>query len=220
VTRRLVLTVIAAGLALLAGAGVALAGWASSGPGTVTARAGSLGTNTATISAWTCTGLLGNSVAKFGSGAASGVEALPQVTTTTTTPPASTTPPVTTTAAPTTSAVTTTAAPTTTSSAAPSTTTTTTPTSTTTGVVTGVGTVAATLSWTAVTSATSYQFQVATTTDFAAPVASGTTPALSSSVTVKALVKTTLYLRVRPAAGNWVGAWSPVLTSSAGPCLL
>jgi hypothetical protein len=39
-------------------------------------------------------------------------------------------------------------------------------------------------------------------------------------VTVRALAKTTVYLRVRAAAGAWTGAWSPVLTTSAGPCLL
>ncbi|MCD2192249.1 hypothetical protein LQ327_02415 [Actinomycetospora endophytica] len=226
---RLPLVALIATVALLAGGGVALAAWSSSGPGSVTARAGSLGTPTASATAWVCTGLLGTSTSKFTNGGA--VEALPraaalpQATTSTATPLASsstTTSP----AAPTTSSsspvtTATTPAPTTATAAAPMTSTTiATPTSTTTGGATGVGSLASTLSWTAVTSATSYQFQASTTTDFAAPVTSGTTSVLSNNVTVRALVKTSVYLRVRAAAGAWTGAWSPVLTTSAGPCLL
>jgi hypothetical protein len=37
---------------------------------------------------------------------------------------------------------------------------------------------------------------------------------------VRAVFRTTVYLRVRAAAGAWTGAWSPTLTTSAGPCLL
>jgi hypothetical protein len=221
--RRLGLTALLAVASVLAGAGVALAAWASSGPGTATARAANLGTTTASATAWVCTGLLGTSTAKFAAGGA--VEALPQATTTTTAtarPLGATT--TTTPAAPTTTTtpapVTTTAPAATTTAPAPTSTTTATPTSTTTGAVSGVGTLTSTLSWTAVAGATSYQFQASTTADFAAPVASGTTPGTSNTVTVRALAKTTVSLRVRAAVGAWTGPWSPVLTTSAGPCLL
>jgi hypothetical protein len=226
VSRCLPLLALVTVVALLAGGGVALAAWSSSGPGSVTARAGSLGTTTASATAWACGGLLSGSAAKFAVGGP-GVEALPRAaalpqvtttstaapTTTTTSPPAPTTSiasPVTTTATP--------AVPTT--AAATTSTTTATPTSTSTGAVTGLGVVAATLSWTGVPSATSYQFQAATTADFAAPVTSGTTSTTSNTVTVRAVLKTTVYLRARAAAGAWTGAWSPTLTTSAGPCLL
>jgi hypothetical protein len=58
-----------------------------------------------------------------------------------------------------------------------------------------------------------------TTADFAAPVASGTTSSASSAVTARAILKTTVSLRVRATVGTWTGAWSPTLTTSAGPCL-
>jgi hypothetical protein len=226
VTARGPLLALVTVMALLAGGGVALAAWSSSGPGSATARAGSLGAPTASATAWVCTGLLGTSTSKFTSGG--GVEALPraaalpQATTTATASPLASTTTTTSPAAPTTTTaapVTTATTPTTTTTAAP-TTTTAAPTSSTTGGAGGIGSLASTLSWTAVAGATSYQFQASTTADFAAPVTSGTTTALANAVTVRALVKTTVYLRVRAAAGAWTGAWSPVLTTSAGPCLL
>jgi hypothetical protein len=225
VSRRLALLALAAVLGLLAGTGMALAAWSSSGPGTATARAAALGTTTASATAWTCGGLLGTS--KFAD--ARGVEALPRAVAlppaTTTTPTAAPLAPssagqATTGAAPSTTPVTTTRATTTTTVAPTITTTTIPPTSTTTGVVTGLGAVASTLSWTAVPSATSYQFQASTTADFAAPVASGTTSTTSTTVTVRAVFRTTVLLRVRDAAGAWTGPWSPTLTTSAGPGLL
>jgi hypothetical protein len=39
-------------------------------------------------------------------------------------------------------------------------------------------------------------------------------------VTVRAIFRATVYLRVRAAAGAWTGMWSPTLTTAAGPCLL
>lgn len=217
---RALVTLLTVG-ALLAGGGVAFAAWTSSGPGTVTARAGTLTAPTATAAAWTC----GSTPAtpRFAGGGRA-VEAFPAQTTTA--PPAPTTT-TTTTTGPTTSAApsTTTVAPTTSvpgSATATTTTTTTTtvapPTTSTSGVVTGLGAAATTLSWTA-SGAASYQFQAATTADFANPVAAGATGATSASVTVRAIFPTTVYLRVRGVVGAWTGPWSATLTTRAGPCL-
>ncbi|MFC5064194.1 hypothetical protein [Actinomycetospora atypica] len=222
---RALVTLLTVG-ALLAGGGVAFAAWTSSGPGTVTARAGALTAPTATATAWSC----GSTAAapRFAGGDRA-VEAFPAAAPTTTAPAAplaatTTTVPTTTpsSAAPTTtpSVTPTTSVP---APAAATTTTTTTtvapPTSSTSGVVTGLGAAAATLSWTS-TGAAGYQFQAATTADFANPVAAGTTAATSATVTVRAILPTTVYLRVRGVVGAWTGPWSPALTTRAGPCLL
>lgn len=216
-----VLLAVGTVVGLLAGAGIAWAAWTSSGPGSVTARAATLGTTTATASAWTCGA--GAAASRFAAGTG-GVEAFPGqvVVITTTTPTARAATTTTTPAAPTTT--TTAAAPTTSGSASGSsvapTTTTVAPTTSTTGVVTGLGASATTLSWTAAIAATGYQYQAATTADFAAPVAAGATGALSATVTVRAVLRTTVYLRVRATAWAWTGPWSPTVTTTAGPCLV
>lgn len=229
---RALVTLLTVG-ALLAGGGVASAAWTSSGPGTVTARAGVLTAPTATAAAWTCGST--PTAARFAGGGRA-VEAFPAAAQTTTAPraPLAATTTTTTTAGPTKTGTpaTTTATPSTSSpapasaatTAATTTTTTTTttvaPTTTSTsGVVTGFGAAATTLSWTATGSA-SYQFQAATTADFANPVAAGATGAASATVTVRAVFSTTVYLRVRGAVGAWTGPWSATLTTRAGPCLL
>lgn len=213
---RALVTLLTVG-ALLAGGGVAFAAWTSSGPGTVTARAGVLSAPTATAAAWTCGST--PTTARFAGGGRA-VEAFPAQTTTA---PAATTTSRTTTTGPTTAAPTTTVTPTTSSpgpTAAATTTTTVAPTTTsTTGVVTGFGAAATTLSWTA-TGAATYQYQAATTTDFANPVAAGATGGRSATVTVRAVFPTTVYLRVRGAVGAWTGPWSATLTTRAGPCLV
>ena len=224
---RALVTLLTVG-ALLAGGGVAFAAWTSSGPGTVTARAGALTAPAATAAAWTC----GSTPAapRFASGGRA-VEAFPAAAPPTTTAPAAplaATTTTTTTAAPTTTTAappTTTVTPTTSGPAAAAATTTTTttvapPTTSTSGVVTGLGAAATTLRWGSVPTAASYQFQADNTADFASPVAAGATGATSATVTVRAIFPTTVYLRVRAVVGGWNGPWSPTLTTTAGPCLL
>lgn len=231
---RALVTLLTVG-ALLAGGGVAFAAWTSSGPGTVTARAGALAAPAATAAAWTC----GSTPAtpRFASGGRAvedfrAAEAFPAAAPTTTAPAAplaaTTTTTTTTTAAPTTTSAappSTTVTPTTSGPAAAAATTTTTttvppPTTSTSGVVTGLGAAATTLRWGAVPTAVGYQFQADNTADFSSPVAAGTTGATSATVTVRAILPTTIYLRVRGVLGGWNGPWSSTVTTTAGPCLL
>jgi hypothetical protein len=80
-----------------------------------------------------------------------------------------------------------------------------------------VGAVAATLSWTAAPSATSYLPGV-DDGGLRGPRRVGDDVDHVVDGDRHAILKTTVNLRVRAAAGAWTGAWSPTLTTSAGPC--